>query len=263
MVQFSSLYGSRLDEELGSADSTVLFTTARRQSAINRGVVEFAELTECYERSSTITIVGGTAEYDLNSTTIIVLGDFIRLSKQQVEFRYIDASSNETVLAGDDLRRRDLDWLNVYEPGWQTSTTASSVMQLPRLYYERMQGGHRYLGFWPTPSTGSSASARAIVQYIAMPTPMTSDTQEPFFSVGSRTDLRPFHQAVVHFAAYQLEKLRRDTEASNAQLQRFLGYVQRFMQNTRVKGGTAITQGRSYFIRGNPGTQMQRKDPRT
>ena len=34
MTQFSSLYGSRLDRELGSADSTQLFTTTRRETVL-------------------------------------------------------------------------------------------------------------------------------------------------------------------------------------------------------------------------------------
>lgn len=259
MTQFSTLYGSRLDEELGTDDASVLFTTARRKAAINRGVSEFAELTECLLRKSTIAISGGTGEYDLNSTLLIADGDFVRLTKQQVEFRYVDASSNETVLAGDDLPRRDVDWLNRYSPGWQTSTVASSVMQMPEFFYERMDGGHRYLGLTPIPSTGSSASAKVIVPYVARPAVLTSDTSEPY-TVGGfvRADLRDYHQASVHYGAHQLEKLRRDDQASDRQLQKFLGYVQRYVQNARIKGGQAVTMARNYFK-----TQAQGTDPRT
>jgi hypothetical protein len=247
MTLFSSLYGARLDEELGTDDSTVLFTTARRKSAINRGLEEFAKLTECWQRSSTLTITGGTAEYDLST-----LADFVRLSKQQVEFHYVDASSVETVLAGDDLIRRDIDWLNRYNSGWQSDTTASSVQQLPTQYYERLDGGARYLGLVPKPCTGSSASAKVVVPYVARPTPMTSDTAEPF-STGAavRADLRPYHQASVHYAAHQLEKLRRDDAASDRQLQKFLGYVSSWWAENRPKGGRALTQARNYFQRRN------------
>ena len=248
MTQFSSLFTARLDEEIGTDDASILFTTTRRKAAINQGMQQFAELTECFERTSTITIVGGTAEYDLNSTTHIADGDFVRFSKQQVEFRYVDASSFLTVLAGDELVRRDIEWLNRYEPGWRVSTVASSVMQWPSIYYERMDGGARLLGFWPTPSTGSSASATVVVPYLARPTPMTSDTNEPF-QVGAavRLDLRDYHQALVHFAAHQLEKLRRDDAASDRQLQKFLGYVTRWLQTHRIKGGLSLTMARNYF----------------
>lgn len=258
-MQFSSLYGARLDEELGTDDGSDLFTASRRKAAINKGIQEFAELTECFLRTSTAVITGGTAEYDLNSTAVITAGDFVRFSKQQVEFRYTDASSNVTVLAGEDLPRRDIDWLNRYTPGWQVSTVASSVMQLPTFHYERVDGGARYLGFTPTPSTGSSASAKAIIPYVARPAVLVSDTSEPY-QVGAvvRGDLRDYHQASVHYGAHQLEKLRRDEQASDRQLQRFLGYVQRYFQNARIKGGQSLTQARNYFK-----TRAVAQDPRT
>jgi hypothetical protein len=256
---FSSLYGARLDEELGTDDSTVLFTTARRKAAINKGVQEFAELTECFTKESTVTLTGGTGEYDLNSSLVISGEDFVRLSKQPVEFRYTDASSNLTVLSGDDLPRRDIPWLDRYSPGWQTSTVASSVSQMPEFYYERTAGGARYLGFTPVPSTGSSASMRAIVPYIARPAVMASDTNEPYQDGALvRRDLRDYHQASVHYAAHQLNKLRRDYEESHRQLQLFLGYVTRWFQNNRPKGGNAVTMARNYFK-----TRSKVQDPRT
>lgn len=223
------------------------------------GVQRFAELTECYKKQSTVTITGGTGEYDLNSSLVIPGEDFVRFAKEQVEFHYRDASSNHTVLTGDDLPMRDVPWLNRYEPSWQTSTVASSVSQMPSFYYEREAGGARYLGFTPTPSTGSSASAYAIVPYVARPAPMTSDTNEPY-QVGAlvRRDLRDYHQAAVHYAAHQLEKLRKDREASNGQLQLFMGYVQTWFQNSRKKGGLSLTMARNYFK-----TQATAKDPRT
>lgn len=261
MTLFSSLYTGRLDRELGTDDSTVLFTTARRKAAINEGQAEFADLTECLQRTATVSMRGGssgvgplslpTAEYDLTSTTVIPDGDFVRFSKDQVQFIYTDGSSNVTIITGDDLPRRDVPWLNRFVPGWQQSTTASSAASLPELYYQRHDGGASYLGFWPTPSTGPGASAQAVIPYVAAPTPMTSDTQEPFTVAGaSRTDLRSYHQALVHYAAAQLEKLRRDDQASDAQMQRFMSYVQRFVAQARVKGGRSLTTARAYFNRG-------------
>ena len=260
MTLFSSLYGARLDEELHSSDAAVLFTTTRRQAAINKGQDEFASLTECLTRQSTIAITGGTAEYDLNSTSVIADGDFVRFAKEPVQFRYVDASSNLTVLEGDDLVRRDVGWLHRFQPGWQTSTVASTTEQLPDTYYTRPDGGSYYLGFTPTPSTGSSATATAIVPYIAKPAAMSSGTDEPFRVGGVvRGDLRPYHQALVHYAAHQLEKLRPDAQASDYQLQKFLGYVARYWQETRIKGGTSLTPARSYF---QP-RRNQPQDPRT
>ncbi|MBP6774254.1 MAG: hypothetical protein KA154_14755 [Gemmatimonadaceae bacterium] len=261
MTLFSSLYTGRLDRELGTDDSTVLFLTARRKAAVNEGQAQFADLTECLQRTATIGMRGGssgvgplslpTAEYDLMSTTVIPDGDFVRFSKDQVQFIYTDVSSNVTILAGDDLPRRDVPWLNRFMPGWQLSTTASSAASFPEVYYQRHEGGASYLGFWPTPSTGPGASAQAVVPYVAAPTPLTSDTQEPFTVAGeSRTDLRIYHQALVHYAAAQLEKLRRDTDASDRQMQLFLSYVQRYTAQARKKGGHVLTTARAYFNRG-------------
>ncbi len=265
MTQFSSLYGERLSRELGTDDSTVLFTSARRKAAINEGALAWADITECLERTSTITITGGTQEYVVTVDPSSIVGDFLRYSKQQVEFHYTDASSNETILVGDDFPRRDPAWLNRYEPGWRSSTTASTTMQLPSFYYDRMDGGQRLIGFAPKPCTGSSASAYAYVPYIAAPPPMTSDTQEPFQVVAStnvstnftpvagvqRTDLRPYHQALVHYAASELEKFRKDIEASDRQLKAFYNYVQRYWQTMRQKNGQSLTFGRNYFKRGS------------
>ena len=251
MPQFSSLYGNRLDEELGTDDSTVLFTTARRKRAINRGAKEFSDLTNCLVRRATIPIVGGTAEYDLNSTVNIQGGDFNFLDPDGLEFRYTDASSNLTIVAGrDDLPRRDIDWLNQNRPNWQQSTVASSVMQLPNCHYVRKDGPAYWLGFTPVPSTGSSASAECRISYVAECPVMVSDTESPFtFNSSARLDLAVYHQGIVHHAAHTLEKLRRDDQASDRQYAKFMSFVTRYFQDQRIPGGRQIRQARSYFNR--------------
>lgn len=247
MTIFSSLYGSWLDQELHT-DQTELFTTAKRKQAVNKGAKEFARLTECLQRRATVTLTGGTAEYDLNSTAVIPGGDFLMFSKEDVEFRYTNASAQLTILAGDDLPRRDVHWLNRYRAGWQTSTVASSVMQLPETHYVRADGPALFLGFTPVPSTGSSASIAAVIPYLADCPTMSSATDEPYtFNSSVRIDLRPYHQAAVHYAAYLLEKLRPDEQASQRQLQFFMGYVSRYLQNLRVKGGRAVMTAKNYF----------------
>lgn len=260
MATFLNLYSTRLDRELGNADSTVLFTTKRRKDAINEGLQEFADQTECFQRTSTVTITGGTSEYDLNSTAVIPSGDFARLSPEQVQVQYVDASSNVTWVSGDDLPQTTIEELNRSTPGWQDSTIASTLMQLPIAYYTRADGERHLLGFYPVPSTGSSATMTAVVPYLANPSPLTSDTQEPFATAsGYRLDLRPYHQALVHYAAYQLEKFRRDDQASQSQLQLFMGYVQRYLAAKRRKNTKTITPSASYF---RPRANAQAEDPR-
>jgi hypothetical protein len=275
MTQFSSLWQRLLTQELGSDDSTQLFTDDRRAAAINEGIAEFADLTECYVRVSSIVWTGGTLETDLNSTTLA--NDFVRLAaKQSPAVRYVDASSQETVVSGKDLRQVDVAWLEREEPGWRSSTVASSVKQLPRLFYLRPDGAALYFGLWPTLSTGSSATATVLVPYVAFPPVLSNSTSEPFSittvsnpSSGgpvilhdqTRWDLRPYHRAAVHYAAHLLEKLRRDDQASDRQLQKFLGYVTRYLQATRQKGGTALTFARTYFRR-SLGASQDVDDPR-
>ena len=260
MTQFSTLAGTRLDRELGTDDSTVLFKTARRNAAVNEGQETFARLTKCLKRRSTITIPSTAAEFNLLSTTVITSGDFVEYDVEQPQFRYTNASSVVTVLAGDDLPRRDVAWLNRYEPQWQVSTVAAGTEQWPQGWYDRVDGGNRYFGLWPAPSSGSSASMEVLLPYVARPTPMSSATDEPFTVNSSvRTDLRPYHQAVVHYAAHLLEKLRRDDQASQSQLQQFMGYVTLWMQDQRRKGGNGLTFAKSYFVkRGDRGTDPRR-----
>lgn len=266
MTQFSSLWTRLLTQELGNEDSTLLFTDTRRQAGINDGIAEFADLTECFIRVSSVTWTGGTLEVNLNSTTIIADGDFLRLAaKQSPVVLYTDASSNVQELSGDDLRQTDVAWLNRYQEGWRQSTVASSVAQLPSRFYLRPDGGALWFGLVPVLSTGSSASVKVLIPYVAKPPviPSTGSTVEPF-TVGGvvRADLRPFHRAAVHYGAHQLEKLRRDDQASDRQLQRFLAYVTRYTQEMRQKGGTALTFARSYFRR-SLGRDDTVRDPRT
>lgn len=275
MPNLSTLSGRLLTQELGSEDSTVLFTDARRIAGINDGIREFADLTECHVKRSSITMAGGTLEYNLLNSTLLTspaggspgTPDFVRFpGDQPLEVWYTDAAGTVTHLAGDDLPEVTVRWLDVNEPGWRSSTI-SSGMQLPERFYRRIDGGRMFVGFVPVPSTGSSASMKAVVPYVALPPVLSNSTDFPFSvlqgqSVSSnlrpRMDLVPYHQAFVHYAAHQLEKLRRDDQASDRQLQKFMGYVQRYLQSMRKKGGSAVTFARSYFQR-----SVSAQDPRT
>lgn len=255
MTIFSSLYGSYLDEELGTDDSTVLFTTARRKAAINKGADKFAALTECLTRSTSFTVVSGTAEYDLNSTTVMQDGDFQGFGVQPVLFYAAQSSTGstvitETVLSGrDGLLRRDIDWLLQHESGFNMLVT-STATQFPTYYYVYADGASYNLGFFPTPVFSTSFTVTATVPYIADTPVMSSGTDEPYQFAGSvRKDLRAYHQAVVHYAAHQLEKLRQDDARSDRQLQKFMGFVAQYFQDIRIKGGRQIRQARTYFNR--------------
>lgn len=248
MATFDQLTGIYLDTELHSADSTVLFTSTRRAQAINDGVAEFAELTECWFRQSTIACSCNTQEYDLLSSAVLGSTDFVRIAPRGIEFHLLSShggsSARLTQLAGDDFPRRDIEWLNKYDPGWRQSTTPS----MPTGYYVDERNGKYRIGLDVPPDVGSSETAKLIVPYIGRPVPMTASTDVPFTISGSvRTDLIPFHMAAVHYAAHQLEKLRNDSEASDRAMAKFLSYVQRYTEKMRRRGGAYVTLARNYL----------------
>lgn len=262
---FSHLYSSALHTELGTDDSTQLFTDARRKTAINNGALTFADLTECAIRQSTVTCSNGIGEYNLLSTVNIAGGDYLRLSKQGPEFHHVSsggASSNRTtyVAGPDDFPRREIPWLNQYEPNWRASTGGT-----PHAYYERSNGGQRLFGLVPAPEIQTSATAQIVVPYVAKPAVMTSDTDVPFtFGSTVRHDLEPYHQACVHYAAHELELLRRDVPASERQMGQFMGYVERYTRASQPKGGQQVRLGRNYFSevrRGSRGRDVEQPVP--
>jgi hypothetical protein len=82
------------------------------------------------------------------------------------------------------------------------------------------------------------------LNYIAQPPVLSNDTSEPW---ENRVDLKPFHQAVVHYAAGMLEKYRRDAQASDAQLQLFQRYVAKYLAEARTKGGRMVRFAANFF----------------
>jgi hypothetical protein len=247
MATFADLYATLLDYELGTNDSAILFLTARRKACVNEGLREFADLTDCWQRESTIAIVNGQTVYNLNSTTVVPDGDFVRITADGPSYRYVDASSNVQVRAGDEFPRRDVPWLNSIVPGWPESTGATH----PESWYLGSQDGQLNLGLYPPASVSTDSTAALVVPYVARPSSLTADTSVPFTDTAgiARGDLRPYHQAAVHYAAHKLELLRKDTQASDRQMQKFLGYVQKFLQQRRKPAGDTIRPARSYFTR--------------
>lgn len=245
-MNFKRLWKTELSIALNNSDTSVLFTSTRRQDAIRDAEEEFADLTECLIRQSTVTCSCNTAEYNLLTSTGGST-DFSRLAKQGVEYHLVSSGSSATTrtIAGDQFPRRDIEWLNRFSPNWREST---NPVELPSGYYIRPEGGNLYIGLIERPDIGSSEVGKLLVPYVARPIPMTSSAAEPFtVNSSARTDLRLYHRALPHYAAYKLLPLIGDSQGANEQLQQFMGYVQRFLQDQRPKGGTHVTQARGYF----------------
>ena len=244
-MQFSHLWSSALHRELGTDDSTRLFTDARRKDAINEGHLDFVQQTECALRTSTFSCSHAVGEYNLLSPTILSNGDFLQFAGQQPEFRHLSSGSTAIVTyqVGDDFPRRDLNWLNATMPGWRTSTAGT-----PIAWYPRPDGGRYLFGLVPPPDIGSSESALVTLPYVARPATLTSDTDVPFtFGSTVRTDLESFHQALVHYAAGALEKLRKDWQAVGVQQQLYQSFIARYRQARQPKGPRQVRSARSYF----------------
>lgn len=242
-MNFAHMWSSGLTQELGDPDSTRLFTDARRQNAINNGMLLFVDLTECALRFSTITCSHGVREYDLLSTVNVPAGDLLRLCKEQPEYHHTDTGGNVTYVTGDEFPQRDLNWLNDYDKSWRDSTGGT-----PESWYLRPDGGSLFFGLPTPPQIDAGESAKVVLPYLAKPNTLSQSTDVPFtFGTKVRTDLDPYHMGPVHFAAYELEKLRVNDQAAQTQCTLAMGYVERFLRNVRKRGGQQIRHARNYF----------------
>lgn len=246
-MTFLELYGDELDRELGTADRSQRFTTARRKAAINAAQREFVRRTECFTREATITLSDGVSEYDLESS----ITDFGWISRQGLSVS-IDNGSTVRYLEGNELVFTTIERLNTEQPGWRGWPDGT-----PQFYYLRTDGGSRYLGFAPAPAiTTETVSAR--VPYVVVPVDMSSDSDEPFTVSGNPLrSLRFYHRALVYYAAFDLEKLRKDPQREGLFAQLFDAEVLKYVgeQKPRVSRPVRLMtayRGRVSFARLDP-----------
>lgn len=241
---FEQLYKADLSIALNNSDTSVLYTSTRRQDAIREAEEEFLDLTEALTVQSTVACSCNTSEYLLTSSTGGSTA-FTRIATQGVEYHHVSSNGTLRAVAGDDFPRRDIEWLNRNDPGWRESTTP---VELPAGYYVRMDGGQTLIGLTDPPDIGSSEVGKLIVPFVARPALMTSSSAEPFTYAGAaRSDLRVYHKALPHYAAYKLLPLIGDAQGATQALQKFLGYVARYVQSQRPKGGQHVMTSRNYF----------------
>lgn len=243
MAQFSELYGTRLDRELGSIDSA-LFTTARRKAALNEAMLEFVRLTGCTQSTESINLIDGTAEYDIDTG---LLNPFLWLAKDGVLVSKLSGGVT-TYYTGNDLVRRDVVWLDRFQPGWRSASKGT-----PTAYYLRDSKGVLFLGFSPAPKITNDYTMSTQVTYIGKPVDMAADADLPFtmkttaITTDAPSYLEPYHQALAHFAAARLESLRKNYQAYDRQMQLFNSYIADYMQKQRRPGGMHVTLGRDYY----------------
>jgi hypothetical protein len=248
---FSSLYGDELDREIGSADRTKLFTAARRKAAINAAQLEWVKRTECFTRIASVTLVDDTQEVDLEAS----VSDYGWLAKAGISVQIVNGT-NTRYIEGDGLEVTTIERLNQEEPGWRAVSAGT-----PQKVYIRRVGGTLLLGLHPKPSFTDGDTWTALVTYVAVPADMTLDADEPFTVSGNALiSLRPWHRALAYFAAYDLEKYRKDTARASAALQLWEVELQKFSAAEKPKGGQRVRLIKNYR-RVMTATRMV--DPRT
>lgn len=249
---FAGLYGNDLDRELGSADRSELFTLSRRKAAINAGQLEFVKRTDCLQRQTAITLVTDTQEYDLETVT-----DFAWIAKQGLAIKIVSGTTTRYI-EGDDLTVTTDGRLSLEAPGWRAVSKGT-----PESVYIRQDGGAVYVGLHPKPSITVGDVWTLILPYVVVPDDLSADSDAPFTVNGNAlVSMRPWYRALVHYAAYDLEKLRKDIARSGAQLQLFEAEVQKFIGQSKPKNGTRVRLAFDYRRKAVFGQMPRRFDPR-
>jgi hypothetical protein len=254
-MTFRELWDLELTKRLSSSDTTRLFTTARRQAAINRGAMTFARLTSCCVADCPlgVLLVDGQGWVAVSTPA----SAFYNFSPQGLLLRRQNAAGKVWDVP---LVRRGSEWMDRYRPGWRVWCADAT----------KLNGGvPEEFVWWPGNFYGLSTEAAAgnwgrdgIVSVFPLPFPsqfagelwqlvaiqwevpatMNADTDLPFVSSSSPSPswLESYHPAVADFGAYQLEKLRRDVAAQDANLQAFNEHVQRYLGTRRQRGGDEV-----------------------
>lgn len=239
---FSDLYGTELDTELGTVDRTNRFTTVLRKRYINEGQRVFNERTGCFVKRATISLSDGTQEYDLESAGVISAGDYLRPSKTSATLKQVGTST--TYIEGPDLRFIEEETLNQTRPNWRAESAGT-----PECWTFREDSGASYIVLVPAPDVPGAETWTLLWPYVAQPADMTDDSHEPWGNASPRTTLRPYHRAPVHYAAAQLEKLRKDWQAFERQMKLFAGQVNAYtddMAKGRRPNGQQVRVAHDY-----------------
>jgi hypothetical protein len=241
-MTFAELYGEALHHELGSEDVTELFTTVRRKAAINRACVEFARLTQCFVADVVQPVTLAVAAYDLDTLTTDLFVNFLARPLRLQRTTVATGSISETRLT-----RRDVPWLDRERDGWRNSPQTG----VPDVWAFVADGGTNQVVLSPRPAVPADETWALIVPLVLNPPVMGNDNDVPFTWLGTpQMALEPYHWALAHYAASQLERLRKDPQALESQLAMFGAYVQDWKATRRPRGGDVrALQARDYLRR--------------
>jgi hypothetical protein len=249
-MTFLQLYGSKLSRELGSVDTTQLFTTVLRKEYVNEGQQKFNEQASCYIKRDEIALTDGDGEYDIEVETT----DYMWPAKVGASIaRTITATSAVSYLEGDDFQFTTEEELNANYPGWRSHSAGT-----PIFWGFRADTSALNVFLYPAPDIPATETWALLWPYVAQPADMTDDSHEPYGNATPRTTLRPYHDAILHYAAAQCEKLRKNWDGVERQTKMFAAYVARYRADQQPKRGSRMRFAHSYALSRVP----QVRDPR-
>lgn len=236
MSVFSEIYGDDLDREIGSTDRTQRFTTARRKRAVNQGQDEFIKRTGALVVEAEYDIADQESEFNLGA--VIAADKFIRFATRQPYIKVVNGDTT-TYYAGRDFPRKDIETLDREFSGWRNASAGR-----PQSWYLRDDGDEELLGIYPAADVKSGEVWTLVVPYVSKANTLSGDSDIPF---NEKMSLEPYHQALVHYAAAQMEKLRRNYQVASAQLDAFLAYVQEYIAFNKPSDGDHVEFSHNYF----------------
>jgi|GEM_PF-4581913 len=255
-MEFLELWDSEVTRRLSSSDTTRLFTPSRRQAAVNRGAMTFARLTNCCTADAELTddLLDGQAWAPISTPDSAFYG----FSPQGLLVRRTHAVTGQ--VRDWPLVRRSSEFMDRYRSGWRTwcadptklgGGMPEEYVWWPGNFYGLSDeaplttwGRDGIVSVFPTPmpSQFPNESWRLVAVQWEVPVTMVADTDRPFVTSSSPSprELDSYHPALADFAVYQLEKLRRDIAAQDANLKAFNEQVQRYLQTRRQRGGDEV-----------------------
>jgi hypothetical protein len=242
-MTFLELYGNALDVELGTEDRAERFTVGRRKTAINNAQREWVRLTGSFTQEGQVDLSDGIREYDLEA--ILDSASFLRFSEQQPYMQIIDADGVTSTYEGPNFERMDVPRLDLEQTGWRSTADGT-----PSKWYMREDQGRVYFGVNILPDPGVGESWYVKIPYVSYAADMVADADEPFaITAGGnpKKTLRAYHQALVHYAAYELEKLRKNYQVGKMQKDLFMEYVQEYLTRLGPTGPQRVGFAHNYM----------------
>lgn len=238
-MTFLELYGVELDRVLSTTDRTVLFTTARRQRAINAGMLKFVSMTKCTRAWGTIAMTDDVYEYDL----VLYFPDYIEMLGEP-SIKVVSSGGVYTRwIEGDDLPRTDPQLADRESPGWREWNSAT-----PQGWYTRVDNGVTWIGTKYAPDITSGDTWTFYVPFLKKPTALANDLDYPYTLSGNvMSNLSVYDEAIVYYAASLLEPLRKGyAQAANFGKQ-FAGVVAQFLQDQEQQQPSRVSVLRDYY----------------